>query len=696
MAAIQRLPEAECGGWLAPFQTFNCSGNQKNRTLFASGRAFFSELIDWYLMPAFYAARVPEFLSHEQDLIVGRQTGVTRSALTELSAEQLEAWREQLPILRTALSSDSARNWHLLLEYPIPRRGKRIDAVILAHDIILVLEFKCGARKYEKEARSQVEDYCLDLRDFHAESRGRILVPFLVATHADNEDPAIGEVIDRVAPVWLANASSLRNLIEKAVAQYRDLAAAPINPDRWNRAEYAPTPTIIEAARVLYEGQNVREISRCHAGAENLTKTSAAVMQAIQMARGRSRKTICFVTGVPGAGKTLAGLNIVHNRELHDGALGVFLSGNGPLVRVLSEALARDDSRRTGHTISESRRRVATFVQNVHRFIDAHFTGSVAPPDRVVVFDEAQRAWNAEQSQRKFKRNHSEPEIMLDIMDRHEGWAVIVALVGSGQEINTGEAGLGEWGRALADRFRHWKVLISPHLVGEHDSGDSLFQVPPDGLDVVQDPNLHLGVSLRSYKAEAVSEFVSHLLAMQDEHARRVLSSCADFPLVFTRDINKARAWLKRRQRGSRRIGLIASSGGRRLRAHGLDVRTELDVENWFLNPASDVRSSYYLETPATEFAIQGLELDWTGVCWDIDLVPEHAGWTVRAFKGTKWQSTRDQTRCKYVLNKYRVLLTRAREGMIIWVPPGDASDWTRPPEKYDCIANYLTESRII
>jgi len=638
-------------------------------------------------MPAFYAAAVPEFLTHEEDLIVGRQTGVTR---IELPAEQLEAWREQLRILRTALSSDSASDWYLLLEYPIPRRGKRIDAVVLAHDVILVLEFKCGARKYEREARIQVEDYCLDLRDFHAESRGRVLVPFLVATNATKELPPSHEPTDWVAPVWLANASSLPHLMEKAVFQYRDCAAAPIDFERWNRAEYVPTPTIIEAARILYERHDVREIARCHAGAENLTKTTAAVMQAIQWARSSGRKAICFVTGVPGAGKTLAGLNIVHNRELHKDSLAVFVSGNGPLVRVLSEALARDDSRRTGRAISESRRRVSTFVQNVHRFIDAHFADSAAPRDRVVIFDEAQRAWNAEHSQRKFKRDRSEPEIMLDIMNRHEGWAVIVALVGSGQEINTGEAGLGEWGRALAERFPHWKVLISPHLVEETFARDNLFQVPPNDLEIVEDGRLHLEVSLRSYKAEAVSEFVSQLLSIHVAGARAALSSCSDFPLVLTRDLAKARAWLKRRQRGSRRIGLVASSGGRRLIAHGLDVRTSLDVENWFLNPASDVRSSYYLEMPATEFGIQGLELDWTGVCWDLDLVPERGGWSVKAFKGTKWQSVRDPIRRRYVLNKYRVLLTRAREGMIIWVPPGDPSDWTRPPQKYNCIAEYL------
>ena len=448
----------------------------------------------------------------------------------------------------------------------------------------------------------------------------------------------------------------------------------------------------MEAARVLYEGQNVREISRCHAGAENLTKTSAAVMLAIQRARQDDRKLICFVTGVPGAGKTLAGLNIVHNRELHQGSLGVFLSGNGPLVKVLSEALARDHCERTGQSIAESRRKVSTFVQNVHRFIDAHFGSATPPPDRVIVFDEAQRAWTREQSQRKFKRDSSEPEIMLDTMDRHDGWAVIVALIGSGQEINTGEAGLGEWGRALADRFRHWSVLISPHVArGDLEcNGDPLFETPPSEVCMLEDAALHLNVSLRSYKAQAVSEFVAHVLSQQIDNARSALAACPEFRIAMTRDLATAREWLKRRQRGSRRIGLIASSGGRRLRAHGLDVRMELDVENWFLNPSSDVRSSYYLETPATEFGIQGLELDWIGLCWDIDLVPDGGVWRFQTFKGTRWQTVRDETRRRYVLNKYRVLLTRAREGMVIWVPKGNSADWTRPTSAYELTAEYL------
>lgn len=644
-------------------------------------------------MPAHYQAPVPEFLSQDEDTIVGRLSTVAGAAGTEITSQQLDAWRQQIGILKPALTAEASRDWHLLLEYSIPRRGKRLDTVLLAEHLILVIEFKCGARKYDRESRIQVEDYCLDLRDFHSESRGRTLVPILVATHADHRSPTIGDVLDSVAPICFANAQSLGDVIERVTTGYLSLGSGPIDPYRWDTAEYAPTPTIVEAARVLYEGKNVREITRCHAGAQNLTLTCEAVMQAIEQARLRAEKLICFVTGVPGSGKTLAGLNVVHNRDLHEeGSLGVFLSGNGPLVRVLSEALARDQSVRMQLPVSESRRQVSTFIQNVHRFIDAHFATSGPPPDRVIVFDEAQRAWNREQSLRKFKRDRSEPQIMLDVMDRHSGWAVIVALIGGGQEINTGEAGLSEWGRALEERFQHWHVLVSPQAVIRNtgEQGDPLFLARPPGIRINEEPALHLEIPLRSYKAQAVSDFVAHLLTRDNAAAGASLASCSDFPIVMTRDFQAARQWLKRRQRGSRRIGLVASSGGRRLRPYGLDVRADLEVEEWFLNGSLDVRSSFYLETPATEFGIQGLELDWTGVCWDLDLVPEGEGWCIQAFKGTRWQSVRDAIKRQYVLNKYRVLLTRAREGMVIWVPKGDPSDWTRPEAKYDDIAGFL------
>jgi hypothetical protein len=495
-----------------------------------------------------------------------------------------------------------------------------------------------------------------------------------------------------VKPTWLANRLDLPLKLVECLARYRGVGGVLIDPARWDSSDYTPTPTIIEAAQELYAGKNVREISRSHSGIENLTRTTDSVIGAIEEAKTVGRKRICFITGVPGAGKTLAGLNIVHNKELHEGDLGVFLSGNVPLVRVLTEALARDAAARLGQPREQARRRVETFIQNVHRFIETYYSDPAqVPVDRVVVFDEAQRAWNAAQAGRKFNRECSEPETLLEIMDRHSDWSVIVALIGGGQEINRGEAGLSEWGRALAGRFPHWQILVSPDLkAGVHATGACLFEELPEGVAVLENRSLHLSVNLRSYKAEVLSQFVEAVLYLDQERARELSGGLKDYPIVLTRDLDLAKGWLRERCRGLRRVGLVASSGGRRLRAHGLDVTTELDVENWFLNGPDDVRSSHYLEVPATEFGVQGLELDWTGVCWGGDLHPKAGRWNCRAFRGTRWQQIRDPEMNRYIVNKYRVLLTRAREGVVIWVPPGDRSDPTRPPEIYDCVADYL------
>jgi hypothetical protein len=529
------------------------------------------------------------------------------------------------------------------------------------------------------------------------ESRDRPIVPFLVATEAAEAAPPDRIANEHVKPTWLANARDLPDKISACLARYDMMGGEPIDPRHWDDSEYAPTPTIIEAAQSLYAGQNVREISRCSGGIQNLTRTTDAIIRAVEESRAGNRKRICFITGVPGAGKTLAGLNIVHNKELHERDLGVFLSGNGPLVRVLTEALARDGALRLGESLEQSRRRVETFIQNVHRFIDAYFPSpDKVPVDKVVIFDEAQRAWDAAQSAKKFKRPFSEPEILLEIMDRHKDWSVIVALVGNGQEINQGEAGLSEWGRALCTRFRHWEVLVSPDLkVGTHATGACLFPEEPEGIKISEVGSLHLAVNLRSYKAEVVSDFIDAVLRLEPEQARVLTRRLREFPIALTRELSEAKSWLRARRRGHRRIGLVASSGARRLRAHGLDVTARLEVENWFLNGSHDVRSSHYLEVPATEFGIQGLELDWTGLCWGGDLYPEARSWVCRDFRGTQWQLVRDPSRRRYIVNKYRVLLTRAREGTVIWVPSGDPNDSTRPPYVYNRIAGYLAECGI-
>lgn len=652
-------------------------------------------------MANYYLASVKRFLQDSAEEIVGTLTSnVADAGIAEQRREQISAWKDEIAWLKSSLGTDELfHEWHILLEYTIPRRAKRIDAVLLARELIFVIEFKVGSTGFSADAIGQVEDYALDLRDFHEQSSARSIVPVLVVT-AGKPRP-FGETThsDLVKSTILTDASGLGRALASAFRDYSNPRSAPIDPPAWGESPYRPTPTIIEAAQSLYAGKNVQEIARSHAAAHNLTETSNAVIRAIESARTSNSKLICFITGVPGAGKTLAGLNIVHNHSLHDGDLGVFLSGNGPLVKVLREALARDQADRDSKiSRAEARRRVSTFIQNVHSFFDAYYTTETIPVDRVVIFDEAQRAWNAEHSNRKFKRDCSEPEMMLGIMDRHPDWSVIVALVGGGQEINSGEAGLMEWGRTIESKFPHWQVLISRQLLeGDHSTaGQGLFVTAPHNTAVRTDSALHLNVSVRAYRAERLSEFVANLLEGKPDQCKVILDEgLTDYPLRITRDLDDARNWLKERQRGTRRIGMIASSGERRLKPYGFDVTRKLDVENWFLNPKGDVRSSYALEDVATEFGIQGLELDWTCVCWGADLQRRQGKWVYRAFRGTKWQNVKDDQRRQYMQNKYRVLLTRAREGMVIWIPQGDAEDLTRSAEFYDSTAEYLLECGI-
>ncbi|MBN1364894.1 MAG: DUF2075 domain-containing protein, partial [Syntrophaceae bacterium] len=486
--------------------------------------------------------------------------------------------------------------------------------------------------------------------------------------------------------------------------------AESIDPIKWDQGEYKPTPTIIEAAKTLYAEHNVKEICRYHAGAENLTTTSEAVLKIIQQAQTNKEKAICFITGVPGSGKTLAGLNIVHNHKLHAGKLGTFLSGNGPLVKVLIEALTRDMVARSSKKLTkfEAKREVTTFIQDLHRFRDQYLNNKDIPVDHIIIFDEAQRAWNSEHLARWLKRRHavesqkySEPEIILEIMDRHRhpDWAVVVALIGGGQEINRGEAGLSEWGRTISKRFPKWKIYISPVLKsgGHSTGGQALFQEIPQNVNLFEDKALHLDVSIRAYRAEKTSDFVHALLNVEIELAKDILQKCLqDYPVYLTRSLENAKAWLRQKRRGTRRIGLTASSGARRLKAYGLDVKNALqgsdDMPNWFLNRIDDVRASNALEDVATEFAVQGLELDWSAVCWGADFRFNKDKWQYFRFSGNHWQNVNNTEMHQYILNKYRVLLTRAREGLIVWMPQGASDDPTRKAEFYDSTFEYLKE----
>jgi hypothetical protein len=641
---------------------------------------------------AYYNAPVSNFLRDDDQRILGVLTAEHHHALEE---QQRWAWLQQLSILRDALATQP--EGRIFLEFYIPRMGKRADAVLIAGCIVFVIEFKAGASEHASSAFDQVEDYALDLKNFHEGSHTVPVVPVLVSTNAESHPIAeLTFADDLVASPVGTNKTDLGALLDGICAAR---AFPTLDIDEWMAKGYRPTPTIVEAAEVLYRTHSVTDISRSDAGAKNLRETRASVSTVIDRARENHTKAVCFVTGVPGSGKTLAGLNIATRRsDEHRDEHAVFLSGNGPLVDVLREALARDRARREGVSKKAAEREVRSFIQNIHHFRDHYVGNDDIPVEKVVVFDEAQRAWTREQAASFMQRKRgqtdfdmSEPEFLISVMDRHRDWCTIVCLVGGGQEINTGEAGISEWISALEVRFPSWEVHVSPRIALPEYGSQSEVEKFLASPRVRSDEHLHLAVSMRSFRAEGLSELVGHIIDNEPEAARATYKTIeAAYPIFLTRDLGAARTWLRKQARGTERFGLVASSGAQRLRPEGIHIKADIEPTNWFLNSSSDVRSSCYLEDVASEFLVQGLELDWVGICWDGDFHHKDGKWVCQAFKGTKWQSINDESKRLYLKNAYRVILTRARQGMILFVPKGDESDRTRPQSFYDGTFEYL------
>ena len=605
-----------------------------------------------------------------------------------LEPAQRTAWEYQIHHLREL--AHALPEAHFYMEFLIPRMGRRADLVLLVGGIVFVIEYKLGARHFDRSGVDQVYGYGLDLKHFHETSHDVPIVPLLVATHAPPaDDLPLQWDLDALARPVKVNAADLGPTIQQIC---RDNTGAPIDADMWEAGRYRPTPTIVEAAQALYRGHAVEEISRSEAGAENLTETAEYIANAIEAAKCENRKIICFVTGVPGSGKTLAGLNLATARQrAHRDEHAVFLSGNGPLVDVLREALALDavaqaaDASAATNKMLEHRR-ASAFIQNIHHFRDEALASPEAPVEKVAIFDEAQRAWDLEQTSKFMLQKKgqlgfamSEPQFLLSVMDRHEDWCAIICLVGSGQEINTGEAGINEWLRALERSFPHWQAHLPDTLVSTCT-----------GIDEVRAPTLHLATSIRSFRAERLSDFVAEVIAGDEVAARQIRSHLAGYPLYITRDLQCAREWLRNMRRGGERAGLVASSNAARLKPHGVFVKAKVEPAKWFLAPADDVRSSDALEDAATEFDVQGLELDWTCVCWDANYRRRGGSWQALQFKGTRWQGVNDEARRSYLANSYRVLLTRARQGMVVFVPDGSDDDATRVPAVYDEIYEFL------
>lgn len=647
---------------------------------------------------SFYSDNISDFKLRSIKEILGELQ--TNSSL-DIAKLQSNAWISQIKILKDQLKT--LNSGRILFEYTIPRMGKRVDNVLLYKNIIFVLEFKCGEKEYTQHAIDQVYDYALDLKDFHKESDKKLIVPILVATEAKPYTNTITE-IDRIIEPLKANKDNLYSIIESVCAKYDKESSFDYN--QWENSEYFPTPTIVEAAQALYNGHNVTEITRSDANHENLSTTTNSIDEIIKKSKENHKKSICFVTGVPGAGKTLVGLNLaIKYQNANNGERAVFLSGNYPLVTVLQEALARDkvlQEKNNGNKINkkDATRVTSEFIQIIHKYRDSFVNNEEIPPERVAIFDEAQRAWTKEQickfmSQKKGINdfNYSEPEFLISTMDRHKDWAVIVCLVGGGQEINTGEAGLPEWFESLKRSFKDWDVYITNELNDNEYLRGATWEEMISGLNCKVIDNLHLRTSVRSFRTPDLANLVKSILDNDKDASIKCFNLLKDkYPIAITRDLSEAKKWVKSHSKGTERYGLIASSGGLRLKPSGIFVKNSIGVPNWFLNTKEDIRSSYGLEDTVTEFDIQGLEIDYTIVAWDGDFRYFNGDWTYNNFSGKSWNKVNSEDNRIYLKNAYRVLLTRARQGMVIFIPKGSDEDITRKHEYYDGTYNFLKE----
>ena len=644
-----------------------------------------------------YGASIAEFVRTSAEKIIGQ---LTLNSSFDVDRSQAAAWLTEIEFLRSTLS-DLAGS--IFLEFNIPRMGRRIDVVLVIGPVIFAVEFKVGEKTFDRSAIDQVWDYGLELKNFHKASHDASIVPILIATEA-SECPHTEWVADadKLYRPIVVDRRNFRSVFDTALAK---ISGPVVDTDPWSRASYNPRPTIIEAARALYAHHSVEAIDQFDAGEQNLAITSRRVEELVDDARAKSLKRICFVTGVPGAGKTLVGLNLATRREENQPTHAVFLSGNGPLVKVLQAALTRDElarHKKRGDRVrkGEVEGPIKSFIQNVHHFRDEGIIDPGPPDDHVVIFDEAQRAWNQKKAAdfmlRRKKRpgfSMSEPEFLISYMDRRQDWAVIICLVGGGQEIHTGEAGIGAWLDAVSRQFPEWEMFISSRLTDSEYAAGRALEVLRERPRTEFDDSLHLAVSMRSFRAENVSTFVKALLDCDEAEAKKAFAQLsARYPIAITRNLNAAKRWIRERARGTERYGLVASSKAMRLKPHAIDIRVSVDPVHYFLDERDDTRSSYYLEDAATEFQVQGLELDWVCVAWCGDFRFNGSGWSYHDFRGKRWCNISNPENRVYLRNAYRVLLTRARQGMVVFVPPGDSADPTRAPAFYDSVFEYFTD----
>lgn len=667
---------------------------------------------------AYYCNSIPGFIADQSTNIVGR---LVRHSF-DVNKEQANAWENQISELQRRLE-DHGIEGDIIFEYDIVRLGKRIDVILLIRHMVFSLEFKNGKDIFTAQDAQQAEDYAIDIKNFHKESEDLYVCPILIATDATPYPKKQSSECypDKQVHLQRENIETLIPKITEISKLYGD--NQEIDFDKWFNSPYYPTPTIIAAAVEAYSSHNLSQIAHSEAGQENIDNCESKIYEIIDYAKTQKKKCVCFVTGVPGAGKTLVGLDVVA-KSLDDsaGSLSVYLSGNGALVEVLREALkksveANDKEReaiwrrakRSGgrnfdvprpekllnkHTQSA----INTLIQSSYAFKKDNASHDHPTPENIMIFDEAQRVWNQEQMARKHDdpiMAVSEPKLLFSIMDRHKDWAVMICLVGLGQDIYDGEVGINEWFRCGIEDFENWELFYSPSIFTqvEDKNIDKNMILSCDRCHQIDE--LHLKTSIRSFRADKQCQFVDSLLDNNPEKATEVYKIISEkYPVYITRNFDTAKKWVRSQVRGSQRSGVLACSSAQRLKPEGIYVPRDIDVKNWFLAPSNDLRSSNMLEVVASEFKVQGLEIDWAIVCWDADLRRKENtnDWDHYSFRGTRWNKRNKPDQKRYLVNSYRVLLTRARQGMILFVPKGvdPEEDPTRDSKFYDDIYNYL------
>ena len=648
---------------------------------------------------AYYCNSIPGFIHDNSTYIIGQ---LVKHSF-DINKEQSDAWENQISELQNRLEKCGMEG-DIIFEYDIVRLGKRIDVILLIRHMVFSLEFKNGKNIFTAQDAQQAEDYAIDIKNFHKESEDLYVCPILIATKAEpyKRKQSSDCYPDKQIHLQRENIETLIPKISEILNLYGE--DKEIDFEKWFNSPYYPTPTIVAAAVEAYSSHNLSQIAQSEAGQENINLCEAKINEVISYAQTNKRKCVCFVTGVPGAGKTLVGLDVVaKSMDGETGNLSVYLSGNGPLVEVLREALKRSVKAKKQFN-KETEAAINTLIQSSYAFKKDNASHNHATPENILIFDEAQRVWNKEKMASKHKDNLmmavSEPHLLFSIMDRHQDWAVMICLVGLGQDIYDGEVGINEWFRCGIEDFTEWELFYSPEIFGQVEDKNINREMIEGCQRCHPITELHLKTSIRSFRADKQCQFVDALLDNRPDEAKEVYKIISEkYPIYITRDYETAKNWVRNQVRGSQRSGALACSSAQRLKPEGIYVPTEIDVKNWFLAPSDDLRSSNKLEIVASEFKVQGLEIDWAVVCWDADLrrKAEINDWDYYNFRGTKWNKRNKPEQKRYLLNSYRVLLTRARQGMIIFVPKGVDTevDETRNFEYYDRIYSYLLKCGI-